>query len=61
MGRLSNSNKLFEVRNSEEIKGKNILLLDDIITTGATIESAAFEIFEAGCQSLSVAAIASTV
>jgi ComF family protein len=61
MGRLNNSNKLFEVRNSEDIKGKNILLLDDIITTGATIESAAFEIFEAGCQSLSVAAIASTV
>lgn len=60
IGRLQNSKQLFEVKDSSMIKNKNILLLDDIITTGATIESAAEELFKANCKSLTVAAIASS-
>jgi ComF family protein len=61
MGRFSNSKELFEVKNKEDLANKNILLLDDVITTGATIEAAAQVIFAAGCKSLSVAAIATGV
>ncbi len=41
LNRLLGSRNLYEVRNPESIKGKNILLVDDVITTGATIESCA--------------------
>jgi ComF family protein len=58
--RLDNANKLFEVKDENEIKGKNILLIDDVITTGATIEAAAEVLLSAGCQSLSIAALATT-
>jgi len=30
----------FELKRSEELKGKSILLIDDVLTTGATIEAA---------------------
>jgi ComF family protein len=61
MERLENVTRLFEVKNEEDIKDKNILLLDDVITTGATIEAAAEVLLAAGCKSLSVAALASGV
>lgn len=61
IGRLENSNRLFEVKDKNELKDKNILLLDDVITTGATIEAAADVILAAGCKSLSVAALASGI
>jgi ComF family protein len=61
IGRLENSAQLFEVNPKLTIKGKKVLLLDDVITTGATIESAALELLAAQCQALSVAALASGV
>lgn len=44
--RLKNVSGVFEVQNSELIEGMNILLLDDIITTGSTILSCISEIYE---------------
>ncbi len=41
LNRLLGSRNLYEVRNPIDIRGKNILLVDDVITTGATIESCA--------------------
>lgn len=38
--RWQNVESLYEVRNTEVIAGKNIFLVDDVITTGATIGSA---------------------
>lgn len=35
--RMLNTEHAYEVRNPEELNGKHILLVDDIITTGATI------------------------
>lgn len=56
--RWENVKEVFQVVNSESIRGKRILLVDDVITTGATIEACAQILFDAGCASLSVASIA---
>ncbi|MFK8270348.1 ComF family protein [Capnocytophaga stomatis] len=37
--RFADSKDIFAIRNGDKIKGKNVLLVDDLITTGATIES----------------------
>jgi ComF family protein len=60
-GRLKNAEALFVVNENTAIKGKNILLLDDMITSGATIEAAALPIIEAGCQTISIASLASAL
>jgi ComF family protein len=39
IARWDNSNEVFTMQNESLIEGKHILLVDDIITTGATIES----------------------
>lgn len=38
--RWKNTKALFSVRGAETIEGKSILLVDDVITTGATLEAA---------------------
>lgn len=40
-GRMANASGLFKVVYSEELQGKHILLIDDVITTGSTILSCA--------------------
>jgi ComF family protein len=39
--RIKQMKNCFRLRSPELIRGKNILLVDDVITTGATLESAA--------------------
>ena len=39
--RWENVNEIFEVRDKKQLKGKHVLLVDDVITTGATIEACA--------------------
>ena len=51
----------FMVINPEKVKDKNVLLLDDVITTGATIEECAAILYTAGALSVDVVAFARTL
>ena len=46
--RLKNLRDAFTVRGAEKIKGKRILLIDDVYTTGATSGEAALTLLDAG-------------
>ena len=61
--RLSNLQGAFAISPKNikaDFKDKNILLLDDVITTGATCHSAALTLKRAGAKSISVACLART-
>lgn len=58
--RWENVKTVFSVENYKEIKGKNVVIVDDVLTTGATIEACAIELFKAGCKSVGVLTIAAT-
>jgi ComF family protein len=44
--RLGNAQEVFELIQADFLKGKNILIVDDVMTTGATLESCAVAIAE---------------
>jgi competence protein ComFC len=48
--RLRNLSGTFQVRNPELILGKNIILIDDVTTTGATLTEARKILLEAGAR-----------
>jgi ComF family protein len=58
--RWENVKTIFKITDTEKIKGKHILLVDDVITTGATIESCAQHLLSVAETKVSIAAIAFT-
>lgn len=56
--RWSDSGAIFKVEKANQLDNKHILLVDDIITTGATIESCAAQLQKAKNIKLSVATMA---
>jgi ComF family protein len=50
--RKENVKGVFFVKNSKKIAGRNILLVDDVFTTGATMEEAARVLKEAGAKKI---------
>jgi ComF family protein len=59
--RWKNVEEVFKVTNREKLEGKHILLADDVVTTGATLEACAREILEVPGTKVSVVTIASTL
>lgn len=56
--RWQNVENVFELSNSELVAGKSILIVDDVVTTGSTLEACARVLLEAKAKHISVAAIA---
>ncbi|UKT63236.1 ComF family protein [Pedobacter mucosus] len=56
--RYENMKAVFKVTEAESIIGKHILLIDDVITTGATLEACANELLTNGAAKVSIAALA---
>lgn len=52
---------MFAVRHPESVAGRHIALVDDIITTGATLSEAALALAEAGAPRISVVTLAAAV
>ena len=56
--RYENIKNVFYIKDNEKIKNKNIILFDDIITTGATINECAKILKQNGAKKVTVLAIA---
>lgn len=56
MERWKNMEGKFELINNAQVRGKNILLIDDVITTGATLEACGQELIQ-GEATLSIATL----
>ena len=59
--RWKNMEGVFAVSDSSAIKNKHILLVDDVITTGASLEACGSEILKVAGTTLSIATLADTV
>lgn len=61
MERWQNVEKIFEVLKPAMIVEKHILLVDDVVTTGSTLEACAQVILDAGASKVSIATMAVAV
>jgi len=53
-GRIENVDSVFHLKSPEKAKGKHLLIVDDVVTTGATIIAAAKELAKAGEVKISI-------
>jgi ComF family protein len=56
--RWENVKDVFEIQEPEKVRDVRILLVDDVMTTGATLEACGRRLIDAGCRELSVACLA---
>ncbi len=61
MSRWENVREIFFVQKPESILGKRILLADDVVTTGATLESCGQTLLQGFCDRVGIVCIAATV
>lgn len=59
--RWTNVNRIFKVKQSQKLIGKHILLVDDVLTTGATIEACVQTLKSIESVKISVATLAARV
>lgn len=60
VARIFSQQEVFTTQNEDKIQGKHLLVVDDIITSGATLESCASKLLQTEGVKLSFAAIALT-
>lgn len=58
LDRWQNVAEVFRVKKPEAVEGKRVLLVDDVLTTGATLEACAQVLLQSGCSEVSVVTIA---
>jgi len=56
--RLANLNNAFKVKNGLPVEDKNVLLIDDVFTTGSTINECAKALLNAGAKSIEALVLA---
>lgn len=61
LARWENAQHNFQIQKKDSLKGKHVLLFDDVITTGATMENCAKELLKTKNITLSIASIAHTI
>jgi ComF family protein len=59
--RLRNTREAFSVENAPGLEGRRILLVDDVLTTGATVQACSRAMLAAGAMSVDVLALARSV
>jgi competence protein ComFC len=59
--RWTNMEGAFRIKNSTEVKGKSVVLIDDLFTTGATVHSAAETLKTAGAAKVGVLTFSITI
>lgn len=58
IARWENVKRLYGIDKKAFVAGRQVLLVDDVLTTGATLEACALPLIDAGCKSVSVASLA---
>jgi ComF family protein len=61
LGRWNNVKEIFHAVEDQRYLGKNVLLVDDVVTTGATLESCSEALYKGGCGKVGIACIAAVL
>ena len=56
--RIENMESVFALKKPEELKGKTVLLVDDVLTTGSTLEALGLAVLQSEPKALKVATLA---
>jgi ComF family protein len=56
--RFENMREVFSIHDPEKLRGKNVLLVDDVVTTGSTLEACGIELLKIEGLKLSIVTIA---
>lgn len=58
--RWENVETVFQVIKPEQVRGRHVIIVDDVLTTGATLEACAIELRRAGAATVGVLVLAAT-
>ncbi|MGY0038923.1 ComF family protein [Pedobacter sp. NJ-S-72] len=56
--RFENMQNVFEIKQPHKLENQHVLLIDDVITTGSTLEACSKILLDSGLKKLSIAAAA---